>query len=412
MLLIRLALRNLWRNKRRSIITAIGISGGLAMLIFSSGFADGAHGQMIEAGIRAMAGHVVVQGEDWQKKREIDIVVPDSDGVVQVLEREFPEATVLKRVFLQGLLTSPSGSAGVGLVAVQPDREARINDLDDKLIDGEYLDGQVNGIYLGKALAKTLDVGVGDKVVLMAQHQGDIESQLFRVCGLFETGIVEIDGFTGQIQIEAAQDLLGLGTDATQVAAHLGTYHDTGPATLQAKAALADREGIEVLTWYQALPEIYEFVILDEGGMYVLLLVLIFIVALGILNTMLMSVLERIREFGVMLSLGATPGRLATLVMTEATLLGLFSVGVGLVLGLVFNASWAGSGLDMAAMMGEDTANMEMVGVAMDWHIYPDLSAAKTMVFVFLTFGMTVVSAIYPALKAATLKPIECLQHR
>ncbi len=411
MLLIRLALRNLWRNKRRSIITAIGISGGLAMLIFSSGFADGAHGQMIEAGIRAMAGHLVVQGEGWQSKREIDIVVPDSGGVVEVLEEQFPDATVVERVFVQGLLTSPSGSAGVGLAAVDPAREALVNDLDDKLVEGEYLDGHPRGIFLGRALAKTLGVGIGDKVVLMAQHAGEIESQLFRVCGLFETGVVEIDGFTGQIQLAAAQELLGLGSDATQVSVHMDSYHETGAATARARAALAGREGIEILTWYQALPEIYEFVILDEGGMYVLLLVLIFIVALGILNTMLMSVLERIREFGVMLSLGATPGKLWGLVMTEATLLGIFACGIGLVLGLAFNASWAGSGLDMGAMMGE-SANMEMVGVAMDWHIYPDLSPVKTAVFLVLTFGMTVLSALYPAWKAATLKPIECLQHR
>ncbi len=409
-MLLKMALRNLWRNKRRSLITSLAIALGLAMLIFASGFADGAHGQMIEAGVQSMAGHVVIQGEGYQERRESEIVVPDSPAVAASLAEILPQARIVKRVYLQGLLTSPAGSVGVGISAVEPSEEAQVNDIDDKLVDGAYLGDDDRAIVMGRALAQTLDVGIGDKVVLMAQHAGEIESQLFRVCGLFEVGIDEIDGFHAQIPLPAAQELLGLGDDVTQISAHIGSYRDTRPATALVKDAMADVEGIEVLTWFQAMPDLYEWVMLDEGGMYVMLLIVAVVVALGIVNTVLMSVLERLREFGVMLSLGATPRLLAALVMTEAVLLGLFAVGLGLAVGVVLNASWAGSGLDMTAMAGAES--MEAAGVAFDMHIYPDLSALKTAIFCGLAFAMTVLAAVYPAVKAATLKPIECLQHR
>jgi ABC-type lipoprotein release transport system permease subunit len=410
-MLLKMAIRNLWRNKRRTLITSAAVALGLAMLIFSSGFADGAHGQMIEAGVQSMAGHVVIQGEGYQKKQQSDIVVPDSPAVARRLAQVLPDARIVQRVFLQGLLTSPSGSVGVGISAVEPVVEAEVNDIDDKLVQGEYLaDDDAKAIILGKALAKTLDVGLGDKVVLMTQHAGEIESQLFRVRGVFEVGIDEIDGFYAQIPLSAAQELLGLGHDVTQVSAHIDSYRDTRAATAQVRQAMGDVQGIEVLTWFQAMPDLYEWVLLDEGGMYVMLLIVVIVVALGIVNTVLMSVLERLREFGVMLSLGATPRKLSALVMTEAAALGLFATLLGLALGVAFNASWAGSGLDMTQMAGAES--MEAAGVAFDMHIYPDLSAIKTSVFCALAFLMTVLAAIYPAIKAATLKPIECLQHR
>ena len=410
MLVLKMALRNLRRNLRRSAITAVAIAFGLGMLVFSSGFGDGAHGQMIEAGVEAMAGHVVVQGEGWQDKREAEIVVPDSPEVARRLAKSLPDATVVSRIYLQGLLTSPTGAVGVALSAVEPRVERQVNDLAEKIIEGEYLDDRPNGIVLGATLAETLDVGIGDKVVLMAQRGPDIESRLFRVRGLFRMGIDEIDGFYAQIPLSIAQEMLGVGDDVTQVSAHIDSYRDTRGATKAAQAGLAGMSGVEILPWNKALPELYEWVVYDEAGLYVMILVIAIIVGMGITNTVLMSVLERMREFGVMLSLGATPRRLASLVMAEATILGLVSVLLGVGLGVACNAALAVNGVDFSQLM--DAQTMEAAGVAMDLHMYPDLSPIKVTIFAVLSMGMTLFAAIYPAVKAATLKPVECLQHQ
>lgn len=409
MRMLKMALRNLRRNLRRSLITGIAITFGLALLILSSGFGDGAHGAMIEEGASSLAGHVVVQGKGWQEKRENDIVVPNSIQVARRLQEINPDATVVQRVFVQGLLTSPTGSVGVAMSAVQPEQESQINNLHEKIIRGEYLSDQKNGLVLGHTLAKTLGVDIGDKVVLMAQKKGEIESQLFRIQGVFKVGVDEIDGFYGQILLPSAQKLLGLGQEVTQISMHLKSHKQSQTATDQVRAAMSS-DGLEILTWNEALPDLYMWIALDDAGLYVMILIIAIIVLLGIVNTVLMSVLERLREFGVMLALGMTPTRLATLVMLEAALLGLFAVAAGLGVGLLANWPLAVYGLNFAEMAGGQA--MEAGGVAMSMHMYADLSPTKVVLFCLLAYGMTLLAAIYPAVKAATLKPITCLQHR
>lgn len=409
MRMLRLALRNLRRNLRRSLITGIAIAFGLALLIVSSGFGDGAHGAMIEKGVASMAGHVVIQGAGWQQKRGNDILVPATPAVVSTLRAMFPDATVTQRVYLQGLLTSPTGSAGVGISAVLPDDERRVDDLHQKFTAGHYLDGQPTGLVLGQTLAETLGVGVGDKVVLMIQKRGEIVSQLFRVQGLFKVGVDEIDGFYAQIPLATAQQMLDLGRDVTQVSLHLSSHRQAAAATDQVRAALA-APGLEILPWQEALPDLFMWIALDDAGLYIMIIIIAVVVLLGIVNTVLMSVLERVREFGVMLAIGATPQRLAALVLTEAALLGLCAVIAGLALGLLGNWPLASHGINFADMTGGQA--IEAGGVALDLRFRADLSTTKVALFCALAYGMTLVSAIYPAVKVATLKPVACLQHR
>lgn len=408
-MVFKLAARNLRRNLRRTLITLVAIAGGLAIVIVSSGLGDGAHGQMIDKGLGALAGHVVVQGAGWQQDRELDQVVPDSAGVQRRLQDALPEAQVLRRGFVQGLLTSPTGSVGVGLSAVDPDVEVRVDDLDTKLVAGTYLDGEdARAIYLGAVVAQTLDVGVGDKVVLMLQHGPDIASRLFRVQGLFRTGLDAVDGFTGQITLPAAAELLG-GPDVQQVAVF---FPDTRhlKRDLERVRAVAAGPAVEVLPWQEAMPELHQFVVLDDGGLYVMLIVVALIVALGILNTVLMSVLERTREFGVMLALGVTPGLLRRVVLAETLLLGLLSVVVGVAMGLLGNYPSQVYGIDLTQYMGE--GGMEAGGVQMDSMMYADLQPDKVLLFSLLTLALTLGAALYPAWKAGRLEPTDAMNRR
>ncbi|HCF58289.1 MAG TPA: hypothetical protein DFS52_09895 [Myxococcales bacterium] len=409
MLILRMALRNLRRNLRRTLITGLAIGFGLALLVVSSGIADGVHAQMIRSGVSAMAGHLVVQGRGWQEQREPSIVVPQSPQVRAQLERLVPEATVVPRVFLQGLLTSPQGSAGVSLSAVVPELEARVEDLHEKVVEGAYLDGNPQGLVLGQTLAETLAVGVGDKVVLMAQSKGDLESRLLRVQGIFKAGIDEIDGFYGQIPVQTAQDLLGLGGEVTQLSVHLGSDRDAGLVLETVRAALADRR-IEVLAWQEALPDLSQWIALDDAALYAFILAIALIVVIGITNTVSMSVFERIHELGVLLAVGMHPLRLALMVLAEALLLGGFAVAGGVAVGLLLNWPLEVWGLDYGAFTGG--GSMEAAGVVFEMQQYSDLSLAKVALFAALTLAMTVLAAVYPAVKAARLRPIRCLHQR
>jgi putative ABC transport system permease protein len=409
-MLLRLAFRNLFRHRRRTIITIIAIASGLALLIFSSGFGDGMHSQVIDDGVAAMAGHVVVQGTGFQDQRDVAIVVPEGASVVQRLGEVFPDADVVPRIFVEGLVNSSDGSSGVGFVAVDPARERLVNDLPDKIVQGEYLDGSA-GIVIGVVLARTLEVEVGDKVVVMAQSGPDIVSRLLRVRGIFHTGMDLMDGFVAHVPLDVAQEMLGLGGAVSQVSLHLPHADGTKEATATVRALLPGAE-LEVLSWQKALPELHQFVVLDDGGLYVMLLIIVAIVALGILNTVLMSVLERTREFGVLLSIGMTPRRLSTMVLLEGLVLGVIGTVSGLIAGLLANWPMQVKGVDLGAMSGVSDEGFDVAGVQANLLMHSDLSPTKVVIFVTLAVLLTLAASLYPAWKAGRLQPVQAMRRR
>ena len=409
-MLLRLAFRNLFRHRRRTIITMIAIALGLLLLIVASGFGDGMHNQVIRDGVAGMAGHVVVQGAGWQERQEVELLVPDGAAVVAALEQAFPEAQVVPRVFVEGLLTSSNGSAGISFVGIDPAREAAVGDLDDKLVQGEWL-GERGGIVIGQALAETLEVELGDKVVLMVQSGPDIGSRMLRVRGIFRTGMDLVDGFVANVPIEQTQELLGLGAGVSQVSLHLDDSGQADEALERVRAMYPDPE-LEVLSWKKALPELHQFVVLDDGGLYLMLLIIAAIVALGILNTVLMSVLERTREFGVLLSLGMSPRALTAMVLLEGFVLGAIGTGVGLALGLLANWPLQVRGVDLGAMAGVQGEGFDVAGVQAELVMHSELSPSKVALFVTLALLLTVSASIYPAWKAGRLKPVQAMRRR
>ena len=407
--ILKLAWRNLGRNLRRTLITISAISFSLALLVVSATFGDGFHEAMIHQGVSLLAGHVVVEAQGYQKQPEVEKVVPRSPSVEARVAQVVPGAVVVPRIFLQGLLTSPANSVGVQITGVDPKLEAEVNDFHTKVFKGTYLEPDDDrGIVIGKTLAETLQVGLGDKVVLMAQRKGQIESRLFRVRGIFLTGSDEMDAFYAQVPLKAAQQALGLGAGVNQISVHLKDPDETHAATRKIAAALSGAP-LEILPWQRALPELHQFVVIDNGSLYVIVLVIALIVALGILNTILMSVLERRHEFGVLLALGMSPGRLAAMVLTESFLIGLLAAALGAGFGALLSWPLVAHGVDFSKMMGQGA---NAAGVSVAGIVHGDLSGFKLALFSSLACVITVVSALYPTWKAARLKPVQAMhQH-
>jgi ABC-type lipoprotein release transport system permease subunit len=408
MFLLKMAVRNLVRNLRRSLITGSAISLGLALLLWASAFTDGITAHAIEKGIGAMGGHVVVQGQGWQRLREASIVVPDTPAVQQRLSEAVPDALIVKRVFIDGLLTSPTGAMGVGVVGVEPELARRVDPLPEVIDEGTYLDDDERGIVIGGTLAESLDVGLGDKVVLITQGPEEVESRLFRVKGIFRFGVDEMDGFVAQVTLAAAQDLLGLGNDVTQVALHLPDPRDTRRSTTRTEDAVGGPQ-VEVLPWQEALPELADYVAKEQSDLLVFFPVIGLMIMLGIVNTVLMSVLERTREFGVLMSIGLSHTQTAALVLLEAALLGMAASLVGFGIGQLLILPFATSGLDLSALT--DGESVQVAGVARDMIMYPQLSYAKALWFCIGATGVTIAAAVYPAWTVTRLSPVDALRH-
>ena len=403
---IKLAGRNLFRQTRRTIITLLAIAGGLSMMLLSVNVNEGVHVAMLEQGISKQAGHVVIQAEGWQDDREAEQVVPDHAAAKAALQAAAPDATVLSRAFLGGLVTSSTNAVGIAAMGVEPSAEAAVTDWDEKIKEGAWLsDDDDRGIVLGHKLADALGVDLGDKVVLMVQGPDDVESRLFRVAGTMATGSAEMDGFYAVVHLEAAQELLLAPGGAHQVSAHIpgAEVVDDVAAAVQAPA------GTEALTWQQAVPELVEFVKLDESYNHGFMFIIGIIVTIGVLNTVLMSVLERIREFGVMLAVGMTPLRVAVLVLTEGLILGTLGAALGFLAGTGMSYPLVTDGLDYTEMLGAET--MDVGGVTIDTVFYAIFDWEVMAVYAAMAVGFVVLSSIYPAIKAAGLKPVDAMRH-
>jgi putative ABC transport system permease protein len=409
--LLTLAARNLRRNRRRSAITMAGIALGLALMQMSNNIAFGSHSDLLKRAVSMMAGHVVVQAEGYQADPDSSKVVTGSAGTAESMRAAAPaDATITRRLNLEGLLTSPTNSTGAGLQGIEPDAEAKVVELDERVTKGEWLRADdPGGILIGTVMAERLGVGLGDKIVFMGQPRGaEVGSRLFRVRGLFRTGAVELDSFVAVANIAAVQELYGVDDPATQIAVHLANPAGT-PEAYEAVAAAVTRTDVEVLPWQRALPDIVEFVALDSAfgdGMW---FVLGLIVALGVVNTVLMSVMERVHEFGVMLAVGMKPRRLALLVVTEALILGCVAAALGVGLGLLGTWPLAVWGLDMSASLGE---SIEAAGVPMSTTIVAVMDWDRLAVFPAVGIGFAVLASLWPAWMVTHMSPVEALRHQ
>ena len=410
--LARIAARNLRRNLRRTLITGTAIAGGLGLLIWTDNLSEGTYSGLIRRGVSEQAGHVVVQAAGYQADPDMHALVEDVAAVEATVREAVatvaPDARVVPRVVVQGLLQSTRNTSGVALLGVDPVGEATVSSWHDKVVEGgEWLTTDDDrAVVLGEKLADTLEVELGDKVVLMAQGEDEVVSRLFRVRGLLRTGVADVDGFMALTTLGAAQGALERSDTATMVTVHLDDPTQVPAAVDAVRAAVAEAP-LEVLPWQEALPEMYQFTILDRQSARAMFFVMGVIVSMGVLNTVLMSVMERVREFGVMLALGTRPGQVFRVIVLESMLLGAGATAVGLVLGVLTTLPVLHYGIDYSALMGD---NVEVAGVAMDAMVYADWNWPGTAAFCGLAWLMTVLASLWPAWHAARLEPVQAMR--
>ncbi|MEZ4238356.1 MAG: ABC transporter permease [Myxococcota bacterium] len=409
--LVRLAYRNLGRNRRRTVLTVAAIAFGLTMVQLMIGIQEGSYAEMTRQAVSAFSGHVVVQEQGYAEREDSDIVVTGTSAVVDRIRQAVPDAIVAPRLMLGGLLTSPHGSAGVALVGLDPVAEAEVQHLDEKVVEGEWLSGDGRSVVLGEELARTLGVELGDKVVYMGQHNGatEVSSRLFRVAGTFRTGATELDAFGAFVDLAAAQEAFGQPDVSNRVTVHLKDPDTADAVAATLKDRLGDRSDLAVLTWREAMPELYALIRLDRSTGNVMLVILGLIVAMGVLNTVLMSVLERTREFGVMLSIGLKPTGLAATILLEGVTIGVLGAVIGTGVGLLATWPLVVHGLDYSGFIGSDT--METGGVAISAVIHAAFEPTRTATYALGTIFFTALAAVYPASYVARLEPVDAMRH-
>ena len=414
LLLVRIGRRNLWRNPRSTLLTALALGLGLTLLLISLGLLDGSHEQLVSNGVRFGNGHVVIQSLGYQDTGSQALLLPV--GVVPATEtflRTEPLAHLVRgvspRLLASGLLSSAANADGVGIMGVIPKDERSVSLIPQRIVEGKYLDDdQQSGVVIGLDLAHKLSVKVGAKVVLMTQAVvpadaagastggGEMQSTLLRVSGIFRTGIDAIDAHVIQMPLPAAQILIGAPDRVTQIAILLNAEGDSPMVAQELRKQLAASR-VEILPWRESMPALAQLFVLDEAFNYVMNGVVLTMVGLGILNTILMRVLQRRYEFGLCSALGLRPMQLGLMVIGESLALTSFSLVLGLALGLSVEYYLATRGLDLRWFFKSSLP----AALVFEPIIYSRLSLLRIVSSIGIVFLTATVISLYPALKAA-----------
>lgn len=408
-ILFRLAARNVRKHARRNLLTGLAMVVGLALLIFSRSLADGAHEDWIEAGVRMGSGHLTFQAPEFRTHRTLShrLSPADVSAVRTALEGAPASASVrvvAPRFEVQALANSAASAQPIIVIGVDPSVEAQFSEMDRHLIEGEYLaEGDRRHAFIGRELATRLGVGLGDRMVLTAQDvSGTIAWQLVRVGGIFATGVTEVDLALIHVPLATVRTWLGVGDDVTTLAVLLESSAPVDALVTSVKQDLADAaDHIAVLGWREAMAELDAAVRLDDYGDYLFHGILFLIAGIAVVNTVLMSVMYRVREFGLLRALGLTKRESATLVFTEGVLLTAVSGAIGVVVGLGVTWLFFRNGLDISAFMKEE---FTFAGISMD----PVMVPAFRFMQIVQSFGFIaligVLSSLYPAYRAAQIE--------
>jgi len=410
MWIIRLAWRNLWRNKRRTIITISSICFGLVLALVFIGLGDGTYGTMIDSAARLGSGHITLEHPAYRTSLLTRLTLSSTDKIDKHLNSIKEIEGWAPRILGQAMLSTSYGSVGTAFMGVDPEREKKNTLFIDKIKEGSYLKAsEERGVLIGRKMAERLKVSIGSKMVITANNlHGEIASELLKVVGTFETGSEMIDGYLCQLNLKRAQSLLAMQEkEITQLAVFINNQRDTDRIITVLKTSLSDFKDVAVLSWREVMPELASYVELDGTSNYIFQIIIFIIIAAGILNSILMSVLERQFEFGVLLCLGINPRSLLFLILAESIFLGLLGVTIGTGLGLACNHYFTVKGFDMTLFTRED---LDISGIALDPILYSNLYPDHLIITVSLVFLLTVLVGIYPAVKAARSIPIVALK--
>ena len=408
-MILRLAWRSLWRQRRRTAITLSSIILGLALAVFFVAVGEGVYGQLIEQVVRMQGGHVTVEHPEYRDAPAVDLYL---EGVAELrdLMEALPGVESTKLLILgQGVASSGAGGLGISLVGVEPSVEAETSLLARNIVEGRYLEEQGGSlVVVGKQLADRLELEVGRKLVLTTNDMdGALRSELCRVAGIFETGSEEVDAYVIQAPIEFARQLYGLPREsATQLGLILANPDLEDRVVEDARLALGESPAV-ALPWQEVMPEFAAFIMLDKGSNYVMQAVLLFLIMFTIFNTILMSVMERRREFSVLMALGTEPFQVVRQLLAETALLGLVGCGLGLLLGGLAGLAVQTWGLDLRALTGE---NLTVSGFAVSMVLRAKVTPGLLFWSGGLVFVATLILSFIPMRHALSVSLTDTLR--
>lgn len=402
---VRMAFRNIFRHKLRSLLALLAVVMGLGSLLLIWAFTDGAHAQMT-ANIRSM-----MTGDAQIVPKELENMILSTSGVIDdaepvraLLRRDPSVAGFTERVIGGGITFTATHSRPTRLVGVDPVQEKAIGGR-PPIQFGRWLTPEdTEGVVMSATLARFLGLQIGDKVVVTVQdYYGALNGNAFRLVGAGDTGNEYMDSGNLYLLSSTLQELLSLDKRISAFVLKIAPHHAIDDAVLSLRPKVASL-GLSILSWEELLPMLSQLIRYNEARNFILVLIVLAVVTLGILNTLMMSVVERTYEFGLLMAIGTKPRQVIQLVMLESFFITAFGCLLALLLGMGLTLYFADVGIDLARF-SRTFFNM-MIGS----HVYPKIVWAHLVPSILIVFAGNLTVSLYPAWRASRLDPIEAMR--
>lgn len=402
-----MAWRNLWRNPRRTWLTVSAIGFVTVLMIFLITIQLGSYDMIVDSSLRIFTGQLQVQREGYLDKPQIRNAIPGA-GDLAARWRAMPafkDVGIAVRAFGFALASSGTRTYGVQVAGVEPRFEPRVSTIPKLMQSGRYFDHiDAQEAVVGETLARNLKIRIGDELTLLGSAKdGSVAATIVPVVGIFKSGVAEVDRQLVQLPLKTFQQVFSMG-DAAHAIVFLAPNLDALPAIERdVTAQLPPDERLVVLDWNRLVPGLKQLIQADWTTGWFMYVALILVVTFSILNTFIMSVLERTREFGIMLALGAAPLRIGVLVVLESALLTVIGLAIGVVIGTLVALYFYAYGFTFPGMR-ELYAEYGLPGV-----FYPQLSFISIGLGPLVIFGFVVLASLYPTLRIRRLNAVEAM---
>lgn len=406
-LLATLAWRNLWRNRRRTLITVLAVVFATWLSIVMRGFQLGTYEQNISWALNLFSGYLQLQHPDFMDKQSLHNSFRFTDAMRSKLENDTRVSAFAPRIYADGLISRGEKSLGSAIFGMDPKLEAKVIRFKAKINSGRMIRSRDGGeIVVGNKLLQNLNAAVGDTVVILSQgYDGALGNMKYRIVGTVKTGMQDFDRAGVFMGIDDLSQLVSMPGKISVVAIALHDLREVAPVTEDLNASL-DTSQVRALTWEEVMPELKQGIQLDNYSGMLMLAILIIVVAFGILNTVLMSVTERFREFGILLAVGMPQKQLVALVFIETMYITVMGILLGNLLALGVNWYFAANPImftgDMAAMYEEYGFLPEMHSIVLPSSFF------NTSLSVII---LSLLAALYPLYRVLKLEPLKGIRY-
>lgn len=406
---IKMAWRNIWRNTRRTVLTICAIAFASLLLVFMLSFQFGSYETMINTSVKIQTGHLQIQAKEYQEKKDIRLVVASPAKLVPILESVPQVQSYTFRGQAFSLISSQERTYGVLVTGIDPVLEATVSRLKSLIRQGCYFNADdSNQALIGKILARNLRVGVGDEITVLGQgRDGSIAATVVKIKGVYSSGIDDFDRASIHIPLGTFQEVYsmqGAVHEVVTIATSLAEVEDLKVILKTALPSVSNKKPLIVLDWNELMPGLRQSIEMDLISGLIFYLLLVLVVAFSILNTFLMAIFERTREFGVLMAIGTTPGRLTKVLLIESMTLTAIGIVAGIIIGSLITLYFQRHGIDLSG------ASELLSQFGISGRMYPKLSLLSATSGPLAVLVITFLTALYPALKVQRMRPVEAMR--